>query len=126
MTTALTFVESPPGLAPLLEFTLDEVEGARGLHTLRATDDPGIRLFVLDVPVYLPWYVPEFNEENYHSVGAASADTDVLVVATISEGSPVVNLMAPMLVNRTTGVARQIILGDEWPLAARLQQPDVA
>jgi flagellar assembly factor FliW len=126
MSTALTFVESPPGLAPLLEFTLDDVEGARGLHTLRASDAPGIRLFVVDAPVYLPWYEPQFNDENYESVGAASDDTDVLVVATISEGSPVVNLMAPMLVNRTTGAARQIILGDEWPLAARLEQPGAA
>lgn len=124
MTTALTFVESPPGLAPLLDFTLDEVEGARGLHTLRASEAPGIRLFVLDVPVYLPWYEPQFDDENYDSVGATSDNTDVLVVATISEGSPVVNLMAPMLVNRTTGAARQIILGDEWPLAARLARPD--
>jgi flagellar assembly factor FliW len=126
MSTALTFVESPPGLAPLLDFTLDEVEGARGLHTLRSSDAPGIRLFVLDVPVYLPWYAPEFNDENYESVGAASDNTDVLVVATISDGSPVVNLMAPMLVNRTTGAAKQIILGDEWPLAARLEQPGAA
>jgi flagellar assembly factor FliW len=126
MSTALTFVESPPGLAPFLAFTLDEVEGAPGLHTLRSFDAPDIRLFVLDVPVYLPWYSPEFNDENYESVGARSDDTDVLVVATISEGSPVVNLMAPVLVNRTTGAARQIILGDEWPLAARLAQPGAA
>jgi flagellar assembly factor FliW len=126
MNTALTFVESPPGLAPLLDFTLDDVEGARGLHTLRASEAPGIRLFVLDVPVYLPWYEPQFDDENYESVGAASDNTDVLVVATISEGSPVVNLMAPMLVNRTTGAARQVILGDEWPLAARLAQPGAA
>jgi flagellar assembly factor FliW len=126
MTTAVTFVESPPGLAPLLEFTLDDVEGAHGLHTLRAAEAPGIRLFVVDAPVFLPWYEPEFNDENYESVGAGSDNTDVLVVATISEGSPVVNLMAPMLVNRTTGAARQIILGDEWPLAARLEQPGAA
>ena len=73
----------------------------RGLHTLRSSDAPGIRLFVLDVPVYLPWYAPAFDEENYESVGAESDNTDVLVVATISDGSPVVNLMAPVLVNRT-------------------------
>ena len=123
MSTALTFVESPPGLAPLLAFDLEDVEGARGLHTLRSSDAPGIRLFVLDVPVYLPWNVPDFDAENYESVGAESDNTDVLVVATIEDGSPVVNLMAPMLVNRTTGAARQVILGDEWPLAARLAAP---
>ena len=124
--SAVTFVESPPGLAPLLDFTLDEVEGARGLHTLRSADAPDIRLFVLDVPVYLPWYEPAFDEENYLSVGANPDGTDVLVVATISDGSPIVNLMAPVLVNRATGAARQVILGDEWPLAASLAQPGAA
>jgi flagellar assembly factor FliW len=126
MSTALTFVESPPGLAPLVDFTLEDVEGARGLHTLRSSDAPGIRLFVVDVPVYVPWYAPVFDAENYESVGAGVDNTDVMVVATISEGSPVVNLMAPLLINRTTGVARQIILGDEWPLAARLVQAGAA
>jgi flagellar assembly factor FliW len=126
MTTTLTFVESPPGLAPLVDFTLDDVEGARGLHTLRSSEAPGIRLFVIDVPVYLPWYEPEFNSDNYDSVGADAAGADVLVVATITDGSPVVNLMAPMLVNRTTGAAKQIILGDEWPLQAQLTRPEVA
>ena len=124
--SAVTFVESPPGLAPLLDFTLDEVEGARGLHTLRSSDAPDIRLFMLDVPVYLPWYEPDFDEENYLSVGANADGTDVLVVATISDGSPIVNLMAPVLVNRSTGAARQVILGDEWPLAASLAQPGAA
>jgi flagellar assembly factor FliW len=124
--SAVTFVESPPGLAPLLDFTLDDVEGARGLHTLRSSDAPDIRLFVLDVPVYLPWYEPAFDEENYLSVGANADGTDVLVVATISDGSPIVNLMAPVLLNRTTGAARQVILGDEWPLAASLAQPGAA
>jgi len=124
--SAVTFVESPPGLAPLLDFTLDEVEGARGLHTLRSSDAPDIRLFMLDVPVYLPWYEPDFDEENYLSVGANADGTDVLVVATISDGSPIVNLMAPVLVNRSTGAARQIILGDEWPLAASLAEPGAA
>ena len=124
--SAVTFVESPPGLAPLLDFTLDEVEGAHGLHTLRSSDAPDIRLFVLDVPVFLPWYEPAFDEENYQSVGANADGTDLLVVATISDGSPIVNLMAPVLVNRTTGAARQVILGDEWPLAASLAQPGAA
>ncbi len=123
MTTALTFVESPPGFSPLVDFTLDDVEGARGLHTLRSSDAPDIRLFVLDVPVYLPWYEPAFDDENYASLGASADETDVLVVARISDGSPIVNLMAPLLVNRATGAARQVILGDEWPLAAPLVQP---
>ena len=81
---------------------------------------------MLDVPVFLPWYEPDFDDESYESLGASAGDTDVMVVATIADGSPIVNLMAPVLVNRTTGAARQVILGEEWPLAASLAQPGAA
>jgi len=125
MTTALTFVESPPGLAPLVDFDLDVVDGAPGLYTLRA--DTGLRLFLVDVPIYVPWYEPEIDSESLASVGSAEDDpADVMVVATISDGAPIVNLMAPMIVNRRTGAAAQVILGDEWPLRAQLQRPGAA
>jgi flagellar assembly factor FliW len=121
MSTPLIFVESPPGFSPLVDFTLDDVDGAPGLHTLSSSEHPEIRLFVVDAPVYLPWYEPSFQSENYSSVGADAAGTDVLVVTTLSDGAPIVNLMAPVLVNRSTGAAAQIILdGDEWPLRAEL------
>ncbi|MCU1598321.1 MAG: Flagellar assembly factor FliW [Glaciihabitans sp.] len=127
MNIALAFVESPPGLGPLVDFTLTEVDGAPGLHVLRSLEQPDIRLFVVDVPVYLPWYEPVFSREHYAAIGAEeSASAEVLVVATITEGSPVVNLMAPMLVNRENGAAKQIILGDEWPLQARLNSAGAA
>lgn len=122
MSTALTFVESPPGLAPLVDFDLDNVDGAPGLYTLRA--DTGLRLFLVDAPVYVPWYLPEIDSEALASVGSGADDpADLMVVATISDGAPIVNLMAPMIVNRRTGAAAQVILGDEWPLRAQLQRP---
>ncbi|NEM91161.1 flagellar assembly protein FliW [Galbitalea soli] len=122
MSTAVVFVESPPGLAPLVDFTLDDVEGAPGLHTLSSSEHPEIRLFVVDAPVYLPWYEPHFGSDAFSSVGAADQEhTDVLVVTTLSDGAPIVNLMAPMLVNRETGAAAQVILDDDrWPLRAEL------
>jgi flagellar assembly factor FliW len=127
MSTALTFAGPPPGLEPLVDFTLSDVEGAPGLHTMQSSANPGVRLFVLDAPVYLPWYAPAFDAENYQTVGAGgSDDADVLVVATLSDGSPIVNLMAPILVNRSTGAASQVILGDEWPLRASLAAPTAA
>jgi flagellar assembly factor FliW len=124
MTTALTFVESPPGLAPLVDFDLDVVDGAPGLYTLRA--ETGLRLFLVDAPIYVPWYEPELDEESLAMVGASAGEPDVMVVATISDGAPIVNLMAPVLVNRRTGAAAQVILGDEWPLRAQLQRPGAA
>ncbi|PJJ73302.1 flagellar assembly factor FliW [Diaminobutyricimonas aerilata] len=119
---AVTFVTPPPGFAPHVRFALDDVLGADGLFALRAEDDPDIRLFVVDSTVYVPDYAPEVHTEDLDAIGAAEPDDVlVLVVATIDGGSPVVNLMAPVLVGRESGLASQVILdGDDWPLRARL------
>ena len=122
MTATLTFTAPPPGLAPHVEFSLDDVEGAPGLHALRAATDANVRLFVVEASVYVPDYAPTFTEEHLLDVGAgARADASVLVVTTLDADGPVVNLLAPVLVNTATGVASQVILdGSEWPLRARL------
>ena len=122
MTATLTFVAPPPGLAPHVEFALDDVEGAPGLHALRAATDASIRLFVVEASLYVPDYAPAFTEEHFSDVGATSdAEAEVLVVTTLDDDGPVVNLLAPVLVNKGTGAASQVILdGSDWPLRARL------
>lgn len=124
MSATLTFVAPPPGLAPHVEFSLDDVDGAPGLHALRASDDENIRLFVVEPGLYLPDYAPAFTDEHLSDVGAASTDdAAILVVTTLDADGPVVNLLAPVLVNPTTGAASQVILdGTDWPLRARLAQ----
>jgi flagellar assembly factor FliW len=58
MSDALTFVEPPPGLAPLTAFDLAPIEQAEGLFAMHSVDAPDIRLFVIDAPAYLPDYAP--------------------------------------------------------------------
>ena len=122
MTATLTFVTPPPGLSPHVEFALDDIEGAPGLHTLRASSDASVRLFVVEAAMYVPDYAPAFTEEHFSDVGAASgSDASVLVVTTLDSDGPVVNLLAPVLVNPATGAATQVILdGSDFPLRARL------
>jgi flagellar assembly factor FliW len=122
VSATLTFVTPPPGLSPHVEFALDDVDGAPGLHALRAASDASIRLFVVDAAMYVPDYAPVFSEDHLLDVGAgARADAEVLVVTTLDDDGPVVNLFAPVLVNPATGVASQVILdGSDWPLRARL------
>ena len=73
MTAVLTFTGPPPGLAPLTDFILDDVNGAAGLYALHAASDPGIRLYVLDAAVYLPWYTPEITDEQALGLGIGAA-----------------------------------------------------
>ena len=122
MSGLVTFIAPPPGLSPLLEFDLEPVAEADGLYTLRSLDAPDIRLFVIDAPVYLPDYNPEVSVAQLESIGATeTSEVRVLVVTTISEDGPSENLMAPILMDSTSGEATQVILdGDDWPLRMQL------
>lgn len=120
--TALAFIAPPPGFAPFVDFTLSDIDGAEGLYSLEATQDAGIRLFVLDAAVFLPDYTPVISDEQSAALGLATAeDAAVLVVANPSDEATTMNLMAPIVVNRATGVSAQVILeGQNWPLRAEL------
>lgn len=127
-TVNVTFAASPPGFSPVVDFELAAVEGAIGLFTLRDTTGADLRLFLVDPAVFVPDYAPEITSEHLAPIGAASSENvDAFVVATISEGGPVVNLMAPILLNRDTLTAAQVILDDSrWPLRAELITPNAA
>lgn len=122
MTGLVTFIAPPPGLSPLVDFDLEPVAEADGLYTLRSTEAPDIRLFVIDAPVYLPDYHPEMSVQQLESIGATeTGDVRVLVVTTLSDEGPSANLMAPILMHATSGEATQVILdGDDWPLRMQL------
>jgi flagellar assembly factor FliW len=122
MSVAVRFVTPPAGLAPLTQFTLNEVAGADGLYSLRAVDNLAIRLFVLDAAVYLPDYSPEISDEQSRAIDLhTAADAMVLVVANPGESGTRMNLLAPIVVNVHSGACAQVILDDQdWPLQAEL------
>ena len=117
----LTFTAPPPGFAPLTDFDLAAVEGAPGLYTLKDTAGADLRLFLLDPTFYVPEYLPAVGDEELAALGASSVgEVDVYVVANIVDGAPVVNLLAPIVVNPITRAATQLILEADWPLQAEL------
>jgi flagellar assembly factor FliW len=122
MSAVLDFVTPPAGLSPLTQFTLNEVDGADGLYSLRSVDNSAIRLFVLDAAVYLPDYSPEISDEQCLVIDLHTAeDAMVLVVANPGESGTRMNLLAPIVVNVHTGACAQVILdGQDWPLQAEL------
>ena len=117
----LVFTTPPPGFAPLTDFDLNSVDGAPGLYTLRDTAGADLRLFLIDPTFYIPEYLPALAEEDLGALGVSSpGEVDVYVVANIIDGSPVVNLLAPIVVNPVAHTATQLILEDDWPLQAEL------
>jgi flagellar assembly factor FliW len=122
LSATLTFIAPPPGLAPLVDFTLDDIEGAEGLYALRAKADTNRRLFVLDAAVHLPDYTPVLSDEQCAALDVSTPENVLLlVIVNPSEAGTTVNLMAPIVVNATTGACAQLILDDQdWPLRAEL------
>jgi flagellar assembly factor FliW len=122
----LVFTAPPPGLSPIVDFELDEVEGAVGLYAMRDTVGADLRLFLLDPAFFVPEYQPQLTDEHLAPLGVDdSQQVDVYVVATLSGGAPVVNLLAPILVHPVTHAATQVILdGADWPLQAELVSPE--
>lgn len=118
MSVGLTFTSPLPGLAPLLDFTLEPIEGASGLYALQSVDAPDRRMFVLDASVYLPRYTPYLNDHECEVLDLQQPeDAMLLVVSNTSEGKTVVNLLAPIVVNIKTARCTQVILeGQDFPI----------
>lgn len=122
MSTALRFTAPPPGLDPHTDFTLSVVEGADGLFALRARDDEALRLYLVDPASVASDYAPELTDAQAADLALTSPDDAMLlVVARPADDGVTVNLMAPVVINRTSGVASQVILeGQDLPLRAPL------
>ncbi|SDS92673.1 flagellar assembly protein FliW [Microterricola viridarii] len=119
--SALSFVASPPGFEPSLQFEFAPVPDSVGLYTLTAADDAARRVFVVDAAIYLPDYAPSLSTQQGESLGLRSgADAQVYVVANAAESGTTVNLLAPIVVNAATNTAAQFILDGDWPLRAPL------
>ncbi|GAA2747404.1 hypothetical protein GCM10009868_36750 [Terrabacter aerolatus] len=117
--STLVFEQPMPGLDPHTVYELDAVDGADGVFSLRPSDAPDVRLFVLEAAVYAPEYAPEVERASAE-VGLGPGDSPrLLVVATPGESGTSVNLAAPVVVNESEGRAVQAIL-EGWDLRAPL------
>jgi flagellar assembly factor FliW len=89
---------------------------------MRADHDPELRLYLVDPQSVVSEYAPILTDEQAEALTLGSADDAlILVVAHPSSDGVSVNLLAPVIVNRTTGAAAQVILEDQdYPLRAPL------
>jgi flagellar assembly factor FliW len=123
--TGLTFVTPPLGLDPLIDFTLEQLDGPDGLYALQAINVPDRRMFLLDPIVYVPGYRPELTDEQVEALKLTSPDeAATFVIANHRDGATTVNLLAPIIVNTTTDMCAQFILeGQDWSIRAPLDTP---
>jgi flagellar assembly factor FliW len=119
----LHFVAPPLGFSDLVDFSLNDVEGAEGLYSMRADSDDAVRLFVIDAALHLPQYLPELTDEQGATIGLTTAeDASVLVVVNPTDDVTTVNLLAPIVINTKTGDTSQFILDDtSWSVREPLR-----
>lgn len=110
---ALHIPDELPGLPGRSSYRLEPVADADGLFTLRSVDGPPTRLYVVDPSVYLPGYEPELP-------GADEKRALVVVHPPTDREPATANLLAPIVVDVSTGTAAQTVLDGDWPLRAPL------
>jgi flagellar assembly factor FliW len=120
----IELVRPMPGFPHLRRFALVRLDPAGELCSMNSVDDPGLRFLVVPPGRFFPDYVPEVEDDVLSDLEIESPD-DVLLLVVLNAGaslaSTTANLAAPVLVNRATRRAGQIVLdAPGFPIAAPL------
>lgn len=98
------------------------IGGSDGVFEMDCLDEPDLGFVMIAPEPYFPDYAPEIDSTTAATLGLNDAD-DALLLLVVTLGDerrpPSANLMAPVVVNRRTKVASQVVLADSGlPLRA--------
>lgn len=112
-----------PGFPEHRHFVLVSTADDGLLYTLRSVDDPELRFLVVPPAPFFPWYAPEVGDQVVELLATEQpADLLVLVVVTVAgeAADATANLLAPIIVDRSTRRAVQVVLDQDLPIHAPL------
>lgn len=120
----IEFVADLPGLPGMSRCALVSLDDGGTLFTLQSLLDPDLRLVVAAPALVFGDYDFEIDDATADLLGLTSAE-DALVLVVVTVGASVAestaNLLAPLVINRTTRQALQVVLsGTDLPLRAPL------
>ncbi|WP_432535524.1 flagellar assembly protein FliW [Kineococcus arenarius] len=119
------FIAPIAGLPQQTRFHLLALDEDGTLFSLRAVDEPGLRLVVVAPGHFFPGYAPEIDDETVAALDVRDAgEAAVLCVVNIGDdpATATVNLLAPVVINHRTMQATQTVLtGTDLPLRAPLR-----
>jgi len=122
----ILFPEGIPGLEQYQKYALLQFDDSYPIVWLQAIDDSGICLPVINTFLVLPDYVFDIDDSDVKALALSNPDDlHVLSVVVIPEDiqGMTVNLAAPILINTTTGNAKQVVLtGTEYNVRAPVFQ----
>jgi flagellar assembly factor FliW len=120
---ALELVGPLAGFPDHRRFALVALDEAGLLYALRSLEDPDLRFLVAPPAPFFPDYAPELDDAWVERLALHGAD-DALVLVVVTTGAlpadATANLLAPVVVNRRTLRAAQVVLDQDLPLHAPL------
>lgn len=122
----LRLVEPLPGLPGVAEYTLDSLDEIGFLFALRGVGDAGeVRLFVISPRLVFPDYAPAIPRPALDATCGAGSEPQYTLLTVVHPGpgeqfAPTADLLAPIVVDRVTGRALQVVLEEDLPLRAPL------
>jgi len=120
----IEFVAPILGLSEHTRFALVALDEEGVLYSLRAVDEPGLRLVVVAPGRFFPGYTPEIDDETVAALDLRDA-TEAAVLCVVNPGddaaTATANLLAPVVINhRSMRAAQTVLLGSDLPLKAPL------
>lgn len=111
--TEIEFAAGLPGFPTARRFRIEDLGPAlRPFRRLRSLGEPDITFTVVAPGRLFPRYSVEIDEENQAALGIESpADALTLLLITVPRPPqpPTANLLGPLVVNRRTGAAAQVV-----------------
>lgn len=116
----ITMAVPMPGFPAHREFVLVRLNDDGLLYALTSIEDPELRFLVAPPEPFFPDYAPEIDNEVFAALNTKDPDRLLLLtVITAGANETTANLMAPIVVDRDTMRAVQVVLsGSGLPVRA--------
>ena len=124
----IDFVAPMPGFPGDRHFLLVRLDDTGVLYALSSIETPGLRFLVVPPAPFFPEYAPEIDNETLSAL-AVKDPTNLLVLLVVTPGESTdevtVNLMAPIVLDRETRRAVQLVLPkSDLPIRERLRSAE--
>lgn len=110
----ITIPEGLYGFEDYTDFVLESSEYEPFLW-LRSVQEKTLSFLVIDPFLFKQDYEIDVDDENLKKIGIDNpSDVTVMVIVTlpVEKGPVTANLQGPLIINKKTGVAEQVVLGD--------------
>ena len=116
----ITMAVPMPGFPAHREFVLVRLNDEGLLYALTSVDDPELRFLVAPPEPFFPEYAPEIDDDVFAALNSKDPDRLLLmVVITAGTNETTANLLAPIVVDRDSMRAVQVVLsGSGLPVRA--------